>query len=421
MRSHKIKQMNYSLGTTAGMTFDEVFAATPAPLKASATMDTAKSSLCEDPSSPYYDDERRRHRHDDDDDDVDVPDRAPMSPCSCSEDGSATLGIGITGERHDDVEDRYHVHPRVIGSGHHGSVRECVERATGRRYAIKSIRKDDAHVRPDAIVREIALLRETRHRGIVGLVDVVEDEDYVHVVTELCRGGELYDGIIRKTSDRRDDGDAPCFAEDEAARVVYQILSAVSYMHEKGIVHRDIKPENVLFETSNEDSPIKIIDFGLSRKHFENAQPPMSAVVGTPYYIAPEVLDKKYDKACDLWSVGIVAYILLCGYPPFNGANNEEVYDAVRRGRYRFHSEEWSRSSRESRDFVRRLLRKNPLERMTARQAMDHPWMRKHVVVDRDEGFATTRDEGRQDVPFVEVVLRGSEMRDTIRVGEDSG
>jgi serine/threonine protein kinase len=364
-----MKQMNCDLGTTFGMTFDEVFAA-PAPLKTSTTMDTAKSSVCD--------------QHEDDDG---VPHREAISPCSSGEDDStaaaaaaaAAASNNITGEPHSDIEDEYRVDPRIIGSGRHGSVRECIDAATGRRRcAVKSIRKDDPHVEEDGLVREIALLRETGHRGIVRFVDVFEDEDYVHIVTELCTGGELYERIVAKSTGRREN-DAPCFAEDEAARVVYQILGAVSYMHERGIVHRDIKPENILFEDDDEDSPIKIIDFGLSRRHSDKVEPPMSSVVGTPYYIAPEVLLKKYDKSCDLWSVGVVAYTLLCGYPPFNGSNNDEVCDAVRLGRYRFHSEEWSRSSRESRHFIRQLLQKDPRKRMTARQALEHPWIRTHV------------------------------------------
>ena len=351
--------MNCSdLGTTFGMTFDEVFAAPAAPLKTSTTMDTAKSSVFD--------------RHDDDDG---VPHREAISPCSSS------AASNITGEPYSDIEVEYIVDPRIIGSGHHGSVRECVDAATGRiRCAVKSIRKDDPHVREDGLAREISLLRETRHRNIVRLVDAFEDEDYVHIVTELCTGGELFDRIVaRSTAGRRGGNDAPCFAEDEAARVVHQILSAVSYMHERGIVHRDIKPENILFEDADDGSPIKIIDFGLSRRHSDGVEPPMSSVVGTPYYIAPEVLLKKYDKSCDMWSVGVVAYTLLAGYPPFNGSNNGEVCDAVRLGRYRFHSEEWSRSSRESRQFIRQLLQKDPRKRMTAREALEHPWIRTHV------------------------------------------
>ncbi|KAL7517576.1 hypothetical protein ACHAWF_000131, partial [Thalassiosira exigua] len=144
---------------------------------------------------------------------------------------------------------------------------------------------------------------------------------------------------------------------DTPPAILHQILAAVSHMHQRDIVHRDIKPENILFETKDKDSPVKLIDFGFARKHFGNqGEPPMTTTAGTPYYIAPEVLARKYDKSCDLWSVGVVAYVLMCGYPAFNSADDDEVHDAVRRGWYRFPSEEWSGSSREARDFIRHLL-----------------------------------------------------------------
>jgi len=214
----------------------------------------------------------------------------------------------------------------------------------------------------------------------------------VHLVTDLCRGGELFHRIIEKGSNC--DNDSPCFTEAEAARIMYQLLHAVAYMHELDVAHRDIKPENILFETTDEDSPIKIIDFGLSRKHYA-CEPPMNNVVGTPYYIAPEVLRRSYTKSSDLWSVGVIAYILMCGYPPFNGEDNNAVYDAVRRGRLCFPSAEWSGTSRESRHFIRCLLQRDPRERVSALQALNHPWIVKHIG---------NKDGGDKDCASVEVV-----------------
>ncbi|KAL3806186.1 hypothetical protein ACHAXA_011735 [Cyclostephanos tholiformis] len=400
----------FNLGTAPSMTFDELVFDF-APLMTSATMDTDKSSHREDTTTSCPRDYRRhQHQHRYDDDDEYSPDRVPISPSSLSEEDVAAFGV--TGERFGDIEDWYRIDPRILGSGHHGSVRRCVDVATGRRCAVKSIRKGDPHADHHVLVREIALLRETRHRGIIGLVDVIEDEDYVHIVTELCTGGELFDRIIEKASDRN--SDVPCFAEYEAARIMHQILSALSYMHDNAIVHRDIKPENILYETVD-DSTVKIIDLGLSRKHFSDVDRPMSSIVGTPYYIAPEVLLRKYDKACDMWSVGVVAYTLLCGYPPFNGSNNEEVYDAVQSGRYRFHSSEWSSTSLESRDFIRNLLRMDPRRRMTAREALNHPWILKHVVCNT----VARCNEERQDIPSVEVVFKGTRERDSIRFADD--
>jgi calcium-dependent protein kinase len=246
-----------------------------------------------------------------------------------------------------------------------------MDRKTGQRLAVKSIRKSDQAVKPGCLQREIMLLEEMKHSNIIQLVDVFEDDEYLHLVTDLCKGGELFDKIVDKASSGNG-----CFSEHQAAQILHQILTAVSYLHKRNIVHRDIKPENILFETTAEDSPIKVIDFGLARKHYANkGEPNMTTVVGTPYYIAPEVLRKNYGKACDLWSIGVIAYVLLCGYPPFNGNNNAEVYESVRRGIYWFPSEDWKNVSSGAKDFISRLLQKDPRNRMTVDQALRHPWL----------------------------------------------
>ncbi|CAN0046355.1 unnamed protein product, partial [Sphacelaria rigidula] len=161
-------------------------------------------------------------------------------------------------------------------------------------------------------------------------------------VTELCTGGELFDRIIAKT-----ESEEGCFSEQDAAKIVHAILGAIEYIHnEHNICHRDLKPENFLFKTTEDESELKIIDFGLSR--FEDGSEAMTTRVGTPYYIAPEVLLKKYDKACDLWSIGVIIFILLCGYPPFHGRNDAEIFQAVQRVQYRFLSPEWDEVSSEA-------------------------------------------------------------------------
>jgi len=284
--------------------------------------------------------------------------------------------------QYSNIYDKYQFDPRILDAGLHGTVRRCVDRSTGEKYAVKSIRKDNPHFRPHRLYREVTLLEEMRHTSIICLVEVIEDEDYVHIVTELCNGGMLFDRIVMESSDTNNDN--PCFAEDKAARVLHQILTALQYMHERGIVHRDIKPENVLFETADENSPIKLIDFGLSRSHDDRIDPPMSSIVGTTYYIAPEVLLGKYDKACDLWSVGIVAYILLCGYPPFNGVTDHQTKESVLLGRYKFHPVAWDVISIKAMDFIRGLLQMDPRQRMTTQQALRHPWIVTHVKHDND-------------------------------------
>lgn len=329
-----------------------------------------------------------------------VPIASPVSVCTSEESSciAAAETMSITG-KYSDIEIKYFVDPRVLGQGYHGSVRECIDRATGQRFAVKSIRKNDSAVNMGSLAREIMLLQKMKHHSTVQLVDVYEDTEYLHIITDLCEGGELFDKIIEKSS-ISESKDA-CFSESEAAKVMYQILTAVSYMHRNDIVHRDIKPENILFESKDKDSPIKVIDFGLSRQYFEGQEPPMNKIVGTPYYIAPEVLRKKYGKSCDLWSVGVIAYILLAGYPPFNGRNNAETHKSVLRGQYSFDSREWSGVSREAQDFIRRLLQKNPRKRMTVEQALNHPWIARHNNID-----VALSAEGCKKSPFEEVGIK---------------
>eukprot|EP00581_Thalassiosira_minuscula_P014700 CAMPEP_0183717376 /NCGR_PEP_ID=MMETSP0737-20130205/11005_1 /TAXON_ID=385413 /ORGANISM="Thalassiosira miniscula, Strain CCMP1093" /LENGTH=408 /DNA_ID=CAMNT_0025946811 /DNA_START=69 /DNA_END=1295 /DNA_ORIENTATION=+ len=306
-----------------------------------------------------------------------VSNDALFSPCIItreSPDTSITVPItGIFGN----IEHKYQIDQQVLGTGHYGTVRECINRSTNQRFAVKSIRKNHSSVKPEDLVQEIRLLQDMRHQGIIRLVDVYEDVEFVHLVTDLCTGGELFDKIIKKKYNTS--SSCKCFAEDEAARVIQQILAAVTYMHKRGIVHRDIKPENILYETADEDSPVKIIDFGLARKHYAGLDPPMNTIMGTPYYIAPEVLRRKYNKSCDLWSVGVVAYTLLCGYSPFKGASNDETLRTVSRGEYNFPSKDWKAISSDARHFVRQLLQMDPKKRMTADEALKHPWIVRHT------------------------------------------
>lgn len=311
----------------------------------------------------------------------------------------------------DVIDAKYFIDHNIIGEGHHGSVRQCINRTTGKYHAVKSICKSAPSVNIKGIQREVSLLKSLKHDRILRLDDVFEDAQYVHLVTELCSGGELFDAITKRSSLGK------CFSEHEAARIMYQLLDAVSYLHKNNVVHRDIKPENILFETREEDSDIKLIDFGLSRKHKGSREAPMSTIVGTPYYLAPEVLGQSYTQSCDLWSVGIIVYILLCGYPPFNGANNKEVYAAVQRGIYYFPTAEWQHISHAAKDFIIRLLQVDPRGRISAEEALRHPWIAQYhldrvsmtnVTEHQDQLVHIVNDDSESCSSFVEVVLDGA-------------
>lgn len=263
----------------------------------------------------------------------------------------------------------YIVFPTVLGTGHYGTVRECLHRQTHQSYAVKSIEKAKIQ-RLDHLRREVDLLASVDHPSVMRLINCYEDMNYVHIVTEKYSGGELFDKIIDRTTD------GGCFDEHSAAHIIKSLLEAVAYLHANGIVHRDIKPENILFDSLEENSTsIKLIDFGLSRRHVQGVETNLSNPVGTAYYMSPELLKCNYSAPTDIWSSGIIAYILLCGYPPFNGDDDREIFDAISKGHFDFPSSGWVDKSPACMDFVKCLLRRDPRKRCTAQEALMHPWI----------------------------------------------
>lgn len=279
-----------------------------------------------------------------------------------------------------DVRERYHISPKELGHGHYGVVRKCMDRKTKQWYAIKSIRKSRVS-KIEVLRREIDILKDVNHPNIIRLKEVHEDDKYLHLITDLCTGGELFDRIIAKTQSAEGH-----FSEKDAAFLIHSILDAIQYCHdEKRIVHRDLKPENFLYATEEDDSPIKIIDFGLSRPDV-SPNSIMRTKVGTPYYVAPEVLKRKYTASCDIWSIGVISYILLCGYPPFYGDSDTQIFDSVKAAYFDFPSPEWDSISDEAKDFICCLLKKDPTKRLTAAQAIQHKWIQLYA-----EGISSTR------------------------------
>lgn len=208
---------------------------------------------------------------------------------------------------------------------------------------------------------EIAILSKLDHPNILKLYEVYSDEKRYYIVTELCKGGELFDEILKKG----------VFTEKEAANIIQQILQAVSYFHDLNVVHRDIKPENVLIDKELNNT-LKIIDFGTSIQIKENEL--LTNTHGTSYYIAPEVLNKKYNKKCDVWSVGVIMYILLSGKPPFDGANDQEITDNVKIGTFHMKDKIWKDISQDAKSLIKAMLTFDPSQRVSAREALKHKW-----------------------------------------------
>ena len=205
------------------------------------------------------------------------------------------------------------------------------------------------------------------HPHVIKLYEIFEDNRYLYLVMEECSGGELFDRIIERINAHK------MFTEKEAALMFKQMMSAICYCHAAGICHRDLKPENLLFLGKESDSPLKVIDFGLSRI-FQKDDHKMSTKVGTAYYVSPEVLLGNYDEKCDIWSSGVILYILLCGDPPFNGANDNEIYRKIQAKKYTFPSPQWDKVSSDAKDLIKHMLC-DPDKRYTAEEVLKHTWV----------------------------------------------
>merc|ERR1719253_1680808 len=262
------------------------------------------------------------------------------------------------------LDDNYKVDKKELGRGTYGSVSKGKNKVTGVTRAIKAINKKSLPD-PRRFADEIEVMRALDHPNIVKLYETYEDARNVYLVMELCTGGELFDRII----------EANYFSERVAAYLIRQILSAVFYMHTQNIAHRDLKPENFLLgnEKSVEEAPLKIIDFGLSKRF--QAGVPMTTKACTPYYVAPEVLDGSYNERCDVWSLGAIMYILLCGAPPFYGDTDAEVLKKVRRGKYDFDMSAWEDVSMDAKELINKLLVLDARKRFTVEKALHHTWV----------------------------------------------
>jgi len=260
------------------------------------------------------------------------------------------------------VEDKYDMKD-VLGTGAFSQVRLAESRDDGNMYAIKIIDKKALKGKEDSLENEIRVLKRLDHRNVVKLLEAYESRTCVYLVMELVTGGELFDRIVEKGS----------YSEKDAADLIKQVLSAVAYMHGEGVVHRDLKPENLLYYSPDPDSKIMISDFGLSKMEESGV---MATACGTPGYVAPEVLAQKpYGKAVDVWSIGVISYILLCGYPPFYDENDANLFAQILKGEFEFDSPYWDDISEEAKDFIRSLMCVNVEHRLTCEAALDHCWI----------------------------------------------
>lgn len=263
-----------------------------------------------------------------------------------------------------------------MGSGAYAVVYECHHKATGRKAAVKVVERSKLTVEDDeALKEEVAILRSLKHDHIVGLFDFYQDKQKYYLVLEICLGGELFDRIVEKKS----------YNEKEARDLVRILFDALHYCHRASVVHRDLKPENLLLEDERDNANIKLADFGFAQRIC--APNSLTTQCGTPGYVAPEILKGiPYGEKVDVWSAGVITYILLGGYPPFYDENQGRMFRKIKRGEFKFHSPMWDNVSAEAKDLIKKLLVVDPSQRLTAEQALKHAWVltKDDVLVKRD-------------------------------------
>ena len=248
---------------------------------------------------------------------------------------------------------------KQIGHGRYGEVRLCYVRETNEKRAVKIFKKDESNqLFREKVLEEISIMKTLDHPKIVRIYEYFESFARIHIIMEYCKGGELFSEIVTKQ----------IFSESQAIKIIYDLLLAVCYMHENQIIHRDIKPENILLEDKSSYASIKLIDFGSAvQGTIENSEK-----IGTIFYMAPEVLQGSYNDLCDMWSVGVVLYLLLSGIPPFIG-NESDVAEKIEKLDISYTDPVWQCLSKEGIDFIQKLLCKAEF-RLSAAQALNHLW-----------------------------------------------
>jgi calcium/calmodulin-dependent protein kinase I len=246
-------------------------------------------------------------------------------------------------------------------------VREGRNRTTGEKVAVKFIEKkfvDQEELK--LLQREIDIMARVQHTNVLRLFEIFDTDQKLSLVMELVNGGELFYKIVDKGS----------YSELEARDIVRQLVEGVDYLHNQGIAHRDLKPENLLCSETEHGMVIKIADFGLSKAF--SGESALETSCGTPDYAAPEVLrmDGAYDKSVDLWSIGVITYVLLCGFPPFYGKSQAQLFEKILNADFDFPEPEWTQISAEAKDFINHLLVLDVKERYNTKQCLDHPWLK---------------------------------------------
>ncbi|XP_026119627.1 calcium/calmodulin-dependent protein kinase type II subunit beta-like isoform X41 [Carassius auratus] len=253
-----------------------------------------------------------------------------------------------------------------LGKGAFSVVRRCVKLSTGQEYAAKIINTKKLSARDhQKLEREARICRLLKHSNIVRLHDSISEEGFHYLLFDLVTGGELFEDIVAREY----------YSEADASHCIHQILDSVHHIHQHDIVHRDLKPENLLLASKCKNAAVKLADFGLAIE-VQGDQQAWFGFAGTPGYLSPEVLRKEaYGKPVDIWACGVILYILLVGYPPFWDEDQHKLYQQIKAGAYDFPSPEWDTVTPEAKNLINQMLTINPAKRITAQEALKHPWV----------------------------------------------
>lgn len=291
------------------------------------------------------------------------------------------MGNGIKRLRSEQIK-KYYMIGDKLGVGSFAVVRKGTRKIDNKEFALKIVKKKNLNKEElKTINDEAGIMSKIEHKNVCLMIEMFESPSNLYMVLELLSGGELFERIVEKGQ----------YSEKQASILIRDITESIRYLHSQKIVHRDLKPENLIYSTPDDDSLIKITDFGLA-KYLERDDQKMRTACGTPGYVAPEILkNEPYDKQVDLWSIGVILYILLCGFPPFYDENASGLYSQIKRGDYTFPDPYWTDISDQAKDLVSKLLVVDPKKRCTSELLLVHPWIDQNAAPDKPLGDAFTK------------------------------